>query len=133
MVILRFVVNYGSTILLCVVLMWLVMNWRDAVASSKVCKSMLDWSDRWKEVIDKRSDRDHDLVKGVFESLDKARLEATKLHEELRIWRSQNEQLSDWNSRSVTENDDLRTELYESRKALWIERNGPLGNDDVLF
>jgi hypothetical protein len=125
--------NHGSTIILCVVLMWLVLNWRDAVAIGKVYKSMLEVSDGWKAIIDKHGDLQHDLVKNAFESFDKARLELTTLHEELRMWRSQNEELNDWNGNLVCENEQLRTELYESRRALWIERYGPLGNDDVFF
>jgi len=114
-----FVAAHGSTIILCVVLMWLVFNWRESVGTARMYKMMLDMSGRWESTSDKHYERQHELIKDLFETTDKLRLEACKAHEDL--------------MKSRSENDDLLKELHHLRKALWIEKNGPLGDDDVFF
>ena len=125
--------NHASTLLLCLVLMWLVFNWREAVASTNVLNTMLDMSDNWRDVTDRCYQRNHELVKDLFETTDRLRLKENRLHEEPVKLRRENEEVNDWNQRQANEKDDVMQELYQLRKALWIEKNGPLGDDVVLF
>lgn len=124
-------------ILLCVVLMWLLFNWREAVTSAKTYETMLTrsdiWHANWNALTDKQGERDSELIKRFSDTAHSLHLEVNQLHEELRKARRDNELINDWNQRLTNENDELRSEIYESRKALWIERNGPPGGDDVFF
>jgi len=133
--------HHAPTILLCVVLMWLVSNWREGVHGAKMYESMLtmsdNWNAKWNATINERGERDHDLIKRLLADVEQLRSEKDKLFAELAEERRENEvvvqDLVERVQRSRGENDELVKELYEARKALWTEKNGPLSDDGMFF
>jgi hypothetical protein len=109
--VLHFVFDHGSTILLCVVLMWLVLKWKDAEACTKIVQMSLDLSDRWRKLAEMDAERQHELTKGLIEKTDRLHSETTKLHEQLSKRQDEISSLYDCNFRIVNENLDFRMQI----------------------